>query len=417
MEQKEIIIKIQNDKILFNSKLFVEMKNTSLPKELGFKANEDIYWKVEIKKYDQEGKCLEVEIIDYDPIDKTLFTRQTTTKEIEKLIFTGKYDWAKLCPLLMWHIKNKFVDQLYNIDYDLPFQSSEKNPIQTTPYKIDENFSMNFNDTKFMLGYVTFKKFIKILGREIDFKITNDNILTEFDTIKYWFSKKLKAKRIHVKATISVIGNDVKEITATSKEIDLITDDIIKSIKYSRTMSLIKPPKSYNVDKSLFTADEIFEQIDTEDTGGNVFNQNGQDILDFLITKKSIRNKKELAYLSGSKQSVNYPIRYTLNPNFGFLFLVEGLENNHFIWELLNSNATYIWTFDKPDKEFQSQLKRIESIINTIRSNGREQYKHSYHQTYQDNDLGFRIIKHEDICSEFVDAFPKWKSKLNEQLT
>jgi hypothetical protein len=36
---------------------------------------------------------------------------------------------------------------------------------------------------------------------------------------------------------------------------------------------------------------------------------------------------------------------------------------------------------------------------------------------YQDNDLVFRVIKHEDIASDFVDASPKWKSKLNQQLT
>jgi hypothetical protein len=268
-----------------------------------------------------------------------------------------------------------------------------------------------------MLGYVTFKKFIKRLGREIEFKIENDNILAEFDNIKYWFSKKLKSKKFKVKANITVIGNDIKEIKATSKEIDLITEDIINSIKYSRMMSLISPPKNNNLDKSLFTAEEIFAQIDTEDTGGNVFNQNGQDILNSLMQKDNIRNKKELAYLSGSKQSANHPLRYTLNPNFGFLFFVEGLENNHFIWELLNSNATYIWTFDKSDNEIQLQFKRMESIINTIRSIGREAYKRAYNQTHQDNDLGFRIITHEDISSKLVDAFPKWKSKLNEQLT
>jgi hypothetical protein len=28
----------------------------------------------------------------------------------------------------------------------------------------------------------------------------------------------------------------------------------------------------------------------------------------------------------------------------------------------------------------------------------------------------FRVIEHESVDSNFVDGFPKWKSKINEQL-
>ena len=121
-------------------------------------------------------------------------------------------------------------------------------------------------------------------------------------------------------------------------------------------------------------------------------------------------------YLSGKKQSENYPIRYTLHPHFGFLFLVEGIENNHFIWELLNSNATYIWTFER-HSDIELQFKRIENIINVIRACGREKYKSAYINGGQDNDLVFRVIKHEHIGSDIIDEFPKWKDRLNEQLT
>jgi len=121
--------------------------------------------------------------------------------------------------------------------------------------------------------------------------------------------------------------------------------------------------------------------------------------------------------LSGKKQTENHKLRYTLNPNFGFLFLVEGAENNQFVWELLNSHATYIWSIDKQQAEIELQFKRIESIVTTVRTSGRENYKRGYKNNHQDNDLVFRVIHHEDIASDLVDAFPKWKSKLNEQLT
>lgn len=282
---------------------------------------------------------------------------------------------------------------------------------------ISEIFWVNFNDAHFMLGYVAFKKHIKKIDKNVDFKITNDHILAEFDNIKYWFSKKLKTKRFYVKANITLIDNQVNEINATSKEIDLITPELIDSIKYLRTLELTKAPKESGVDKSLFTAGDIFSQIDTEDIEGNVFKQSEQDILNFLIEKSNVRNKKELAYLSGKKQSENHSIRYTLHPNFGFLFLVEGLDNYHFVWELLNSHATYIWTIDKSEQDIKRQFKRIESIVNTIRTNGREKYKSAYKNTHQDNDLVFRVINHKDIGSDLVDEFPNWKNKLNEQLS
>jgi hypothetical protein len=112
-----------------------------------------------------------------------------------------------------------------------------------------------------MLGYVVFKKCIKEIGKGIDFKILNDHILAEFDNIKYWFSKKLKTKKFHVKASITLIDNQVNEINATSNEIDLITPELIDSIKYLRTLELTKVPRESGVDKSLFTAEDIFQKL------------------------------------------------------------------------------------------------------------------------------------------------------------
>lgn len=282
---------------------------------------------------------------------------------------------------------------------------------------ISEIFWVNFNDAQFMLGYVSFKKHIKEIDKIINFKIPNDHILSEFDNIKYWFSKKLKTKKFQVKAHITLVDHQVNELKATSKEIDLITPELIDSIKYLRTLELTKAPKEIGIDKSLFTAEDIFSQIDTDDIEGNVFKQSEKDILNFLTEKGNVRNKKELAYLSGKKQSENHPIRYTLYPNFGFLFLIEGAENNHFVWELLNSHATYIWTIDKSEKEIKLQFKRIESTVNLIRTMGREEYKRAYRNGNIDSDLVFKVIKHKDIGSNFIDEFPKWKDKLNEQLT
>ena len=434
MEQKEIIIKIQNDRVLFNPQLSIDIRQTSIPFEhLKFRTNEDIYWKVEMLEYEPLEKCLKVKILNYKATDISTFTNQPAKREIKKLIFVGKYDWARLDPLLASYVRSRFINELENInDKQSSFIERTKQTSFTTNTKaqqfdlskpikpfvriITEDFWIAFNDAQFMLGNVSFQKHIKKIDRNIDFKISNDHILAEFDNIKYWFSKKLKTKKFHVTANITLIDNEVNQVNATSKEIDLITPELIDSINYLRTLELTKVPKESDVDKSLFTAEDIFSQVDTDDIEGNVFKQSEQDILNFLTEKGNVRNKKELAYLSGHKQTENHSIRYTLHPNFGFLFLIEGVENNHFVWELLNSHATYIWTIGKFEREINLQFKRIESTVNLIRTMRRDEYKRAFKSGNIDSDLVFKVIKHKDIGSNFIDEFPKWKDKLNEQL-
>src|SRR5690606_41530370 len=62
---------------------------------------------------------------------------------------------------------------------------------------------------------------------------------------------------------------------------------------------------------------------DLHDIEGNVFHQSEIDILHFFMNDPKIRNRKQLEYLSGNKQSKNHILRFTLYPNFGFLFFVD----------------------------------------------------------------------------------------------
>lgn len=424
----ELIIKVCNDRIYFNPRLSIPIQQTNIPKKhLTFRFHQDFFWKVEMLGYNSSDKCLKVKVAEYGTSEISKFDQQQPKKDVKQLLFE-KFDWEKLEPLLTSYQKIKLREILFNIDAshfsrgDVLTTTASKPELtiaelQPRVVKSTEDFWIDFTDAHFMLGYVTFKKYIKKLGKELDFKIPNEHILAEFENIKFWFARKLKTKKFKVSVFITLKDDQLTEVLATSKHIDQITPEFIDSVKYQRTFALTKEPRFGNPDKSLFTADEIFSEIDTDDLEGNVFNQSEEDILNFFLEKSDIRNKKQLAYLAGKKQSENHKLRYTLAPNFGFLFLVEGLENNHFVWELLNSHATYVWSIDKQQREIDLQFKRIESIVNTVRTSGRENYKRAYRNNHQDNDLVFRVINHEHVASDLVDAFPKWKSKLNEQLT
>lgn len=433
---KELIIKIDNHGVHLSPQLFITIQHTNIPIEYcKFRSHVDIFWKVELLHYNSDTKCWKMKVIDYFANDIGNFEKQKSTKEVERITFE-KLDWLKFERHLSSYQEIKLHNILYNHDADRfskeeltrmisPVEKQAQNNktifdlIKREPLikTHDVEFFVYFSDAYFIPGYVTFSKNIKGVNAKIDFKIKNDYILAEFENIKSWFVKKLKTKKIKVNAIITTTDGKVTEVVATSPQIKMIDAVLIDSIKYQRTISLTKPPKVSKIDKSLYTAEEIFGEMETENIEKNVFNQNEQDIFNFVLSHNNTRNRKQLKYLSESKQSEKSKLRFTLHPNFGFLFFIEGKEKNHFVWELLNSHATYIWSIDKFEKEIESQYKRIEDSINTIRNCGREQYKRAYRENHHDNDLVFHVIDHDNITSDIVDGFVIWQHKLNEKTT
>jgi hypothetical protein len=220
-----------------------------------------------------------------------------------------------------------------------------------------------------------------------------------------------------VSAIITTIDRHFSEASAASWQIDMITPTIIESVKYDRTIALTKPPKTTNPDKSLYSTEDIFNLIDPDIKEGIVFNQSEPDIIKSLTRIDHVRNRKQLEYLSDIKQTTKSKIHYTLNPLFGFLFLIEGKKRYHFVWELLQSHATYIWSIGKEEKEVVILYSKIEEILNIIRLIGREEYKKTYSNRNLGFDFNFKSIDHQDISINLDDGFTKWKSKLDEILT
>lgn len=421
----EIIIKVDNRAVRLSRDLSIPIEQTNIPWEhMTFRDRDDIFWKVSLEEYNAETRCWRVKVVDYFTEDSNTFHRQKSTKPVERIAFE-KFEWHFFEPLLSSYQRSKLMDVLENHDTRRLFYEpigsepprknklifeSEKQSVITT------NFSVPFSDLQFKLGYVTFGKEVDEVDEHVDFKIPNDTVLPEFDSIKPWFAKKLKTKKIKVTATLTVKNSQVINVVAKSLQIDQINDDLIDSIRYQRTLALTRSPIVKDIDKSLFSTDDIFGEFDSDDQAGNVFDQSEEEILKFLVDNPNIRNRKQLEYLAGQKHSKQRKLRFTLSPLFGFLFLIEGRECNHFAWELLNSHATYLWSIGKTDMDLDLQFRRIEDTINTIRNNGRDSYKQAYRQHHHDDDLTFCSISHDGINSDLVDGFAKWKHRLNEKL-
>jgi len=436
------IVKIVDDKIFITPNNYISFQKTNFPfGDFGFKSNFDIYWQLELKNFNSELKQLDVEIIDYHPTDISQFQTQKLKRNINSIVF-NKVKWEKLEFQLTWYLEEGFAELIPELKLkrgiDIPFYGFDEMPPEENNYEgewgnadtehkneteilnpnnieteIKIKFKFHFTKASFKNGKVEFTKYIKEARLELNFIIFNDNILEEFEHVKYFFPKAFKnRKKFNVSATIKFRGDKFTEIKSESKEIAQINKNLLKSIKQSKIQDFRKIEIKNNNSKGLYTSEEITELNDTEKKG-NCLKITEEDVVQELINSSDIRNKRQLKLLSGKLHCPTEKIHFTLKPKFGFLFFIEGDTKNHYAWELLNSHATYIWSLDKSHKLVE-QLKRIEQSIGYIRENGRNEYKSAHKQKLIDADILFTIFNHQNTQDNQTNGFAEWKHKVGE---
>jgi hypothetical protein len=420
------LIKIWNDKVYYTPENFISLSETNFPESAGFSDLAEIFWEVELFEFDKEEKVLNVNILNYKPENTFQFENQRSKDKINSIQFKH-LDLDILRPFLNRYNPlefDKFLDEDATTQQTLPetqeheqvnHHSPSLNSQKPAPISFQESFKYYFKNAKFNLGFLEVRKKFYFLNEPFTFKIYNSEILPEFNYIKSFFPKVFKGKKqFSVQVWIEMENDEIIKTKATSPEINQINEALIDSIKQLRTLR-VASALTPDIDKSLFTPDEIFSQNEDDGIDGNIFKQDGQDILNAFLTQKDIRNKKQLEYIAGYKHSPRQKIRFTLRPLFGFLFFVEGETMNHFCWELLNSHATYLWSFDKT-KNLDNQLFRVESSINLIRDMGRQKYKNAYRNNLLDTDVHLTVIPHRYANSPMKDSFVYWKQRFKECL-
>ena len=433
---KNSLIKISNGEIFLSPYNSFGVDKTTFPiGSLSFRKNIDFYLRVE-GNY-SNGELL-LRIVDYNPTDITSFDNQVLKNEIKMIQFEklNLQKFEKLLSTFKPHVLSRFSDSeevLFEkntikapiatpisikkekpIEFYVPNFIIVKQPLDTV---YTETIQVSYTDTKFCLGYVEFFFKFKWYSNSIYFKIENHFILPQFNTIKNYFAKAISGgcfftAQIKVTLRDGQLYNEV----AISDDIDKINDSILESIKQARARKLTSIATKKGPRKSLYSADEIFAIFD--DNSMNVFNQTESDLLNIFANTDGVRNKKQLAYLSDIKLSTHAKLRFTLKPLFGFLFIIEGNENYHCCWELLESHATYIWTFAKKSKSISSIFLIIDEEISTIQEIGRSQYRKEYRQQNIDKEVVFSAIDHKGISSmEANNFFNEWKEKFEKKFT
>lgn len=434
MERKKII-RITDNMVFLTPEMCLNLSQTSLRgTHLTFRNVQDIYFEVETLGYDKISKVISFEVIDYHPENIDNFKAQTPKGEVSFIHFKP-LKWQQIEKHVSIYTKKVLLREKIIIDDQPTTEAYSDNSfsgvlkrnadqnysglIQAAPIiqKITEEAKVYFKDIDFCLGYITFLYKSKRFSNCFNLKIENHFLLAEFNAVKSYFPKVFGGKKQFSTSIIFTLTDfEITDVLATSVEIDSINENILDSIKHERVAKLTSPPLRKSADKSLFTAEDIFDSFDENLKDGNVFKQSEEDILNLLIETRNIRNAKQLQFLSGSKHSTKQKLHFTLNPLFGFLFFIEGETKNHFCWELLDSHATYLWSFDKTETDVKYQFKRIEDIINIINSIGRENYKKDFKSNKTNNDITFYSLEHNSINSSIKDGFVEWQHKLIERL-
>lgn len=430
-QENKIFIRISQNRFYFSDEKSFGLQETSLADAgISFKYQTEFFWEVlEEDNYVKEGEiCLK--IINYYAKPSIEFKGHSIDPNVKFIRFMP-LKWSHLVAQLSFYKKKALIDE--NIVYE------DDNSLNTNGYqdelRLPSNRSINsfeafiqkeqvverieeigkifYKDIDFDTGKVSFTFNSKELGQTFNLEIENPILRKEFNTIKSYFPKVLDGKKhFTVKVVFKLKGEDVIDKEVSSEEIQSIDDKVIGQIKDERIENLISTPVSYLDEKTLFNAENIFDRFSEVSEEGNVFNQTEEEIISTLINKKKIRNAKHLQFLSGQMHSPKLKIHFTLKPYFGFVFFVEGQAKNHFCWELLETHATYVWSYVKLENENSQQLEMLQKIINQIKVNGREKYKKMVRESLDNQSFEFNAIDHFKINTSEKEAFHFWKQRL-----
>lgn len=410
-----IVFRVTNAGFYYAEDGLIPAVATNLPfGDLRFKQHTPIYWRVAMLHYDKQQARLQVQVQDMEATVAEFSPDRVMKAPVRRLVFAPLPE-AELKAQLSYYKTGSLktcvqpsaplADAPSTAPAAAPFVASADDQGQTV------TFSVPLLDLTFANGGVTGTTELPGLVDALPFRILNDHIVAEFDHIKPFFVKALKRQTIRVTARLT-FPNDTPVLSqAHSPQIARINDEMLTLFRARAVRKLLNPSTLPTVDKSLFTPDDVFASLDDDRLGKAILPHDGQDLLAEILRHKQVRNARQLTFLAGTLQRTDAQLRYVLSPDFGFVFLTSGQEANHFILELLNSHATYIWSIPKEWQTLGEQFRSVEREIAAIGTLGRGQYRRTLHFEHE-----FWFIVHENAERGLVDGFPRWRNRLLEGL-
>jgi len=394
-KSQHLIVHFKDDRVYLCPKP-IDLISTNIPR-IASKFEAPAHWLVRVDQHFVEEHKLALSIISYHQGSADISTEQKVLypllETIDRIAFRSIDTERLLASAKSPRIATN--------------TASERDFVPKTT-RVTKVIQIPVNKLTFHLGRVSFMHRFKGFSGAAEISIENQEVREEFDAIKNYFEKVFGKKKIQAKVVLEMDASYAKIISASSTEINSINKDLIESVRFEFVRSL-KKQKAPNIDKSLFTAEELLAHFGQEDFKSNTFHKNDKDLFADLLQTSDSKHYLHLRYLSSIHASHILKLRFIHDP-FSFIFLVEGDQHYHIIWETLDTEeATYLWHIDKDLAMLKLTLMKIEQIIHTVRVQGKTAYLNS-----NETDR-FRRIYHD--YSMVKEGFLRWKAELDTYLS
>jgi len=277
-------------------------------------------------------------------------------------------------------------------------EPTEDKPVSSDIKTIEKTIKIQIEKLEFGYGVVSFNYLIGEMNTALEFEIENLEVRPEFDVLKPYFSKTLKSKNISVDIFAEFEYGKLVSQLANSLDIEKINQEVVESVKFQFITKNVLG-KLATTKENLLTINELENQ--------NLY-IDGAILLEDILKTKNFKHSQNIRYLADKHQSNLMKIRFVLSP-FSFVFLLSGEQQYHIVLETLDTEeATYLWHTDKSKHKLIDKVKEIDSQLNIIRNNGRQEFL----ETSPNN---FSKIIHD--YSDNKKGFIIWKDLLEERIT
>jgi hypothetical protein len=405
-------ISLDNEYIYFNHQIKVTYGATNLPKFSFTFHEKPCFWTIAVKFYEASVGALHVQVINYtDPKPMAMYI-QDPIYDI-KILFFEKLDWRQLEPCL----KDYDVDMLRSILLHPPtsiplFDKTEKRRVlsgnnysRTQPF--DTKTRVLFSETVFMDGKISCKIWAGDEYQTIE--IIYPFLQSSFEYCKGWFKKKFKSESIMVHVKGTMVNGKITQYEAYSAELLCINEQMVQEIREIVLKDYLKKRFREDIGNHIKNISDIIEESGLVNLGtkGNSLNENEMNMLLDLVRSRSARNQKQLIYLSTHPNVDMGNFKVTRPPATGLIFAYRGNRFTHYVWELLDSNATYLWSFLSPTNSLEEMHSFLETYISLITEAGRLEWKRQAKDVLLAGHL-FNSVNHYGQNSETNEGLPLW---------
>ncbi|WP_116108941.1 hypothetical protein [Lewinella sp. IMCC34191] len=404
-----ITVRPTPDALLFSRTVAVPWSQTNLGAgTFRLREREEFYWAIEMTAYDRNTKTLYARVSDFEADPEDFQPDRPARAPVARIEF-APLERAAFCSQLSYYEAGRLPLTAVTDEQPTLPPVTIGGPVEA-PNRVagrSLRFTVPIDQLTFGDGYVA-GTYASAELPDLPFRIPNAAIVKEFDAIRPYFARALRRTTAVVTAELRFDrGGEPRLARVASAEVARIDERLIEVLRARTLRQFIRQD---DPDKRLFTPEDLWERSADDDPVHALLPPPGRELLEEILRDGSVRNARQLTYLV-DRHERGQKLRFVLSPNFGFFFVIRGEGMHHFVLELLDSHATYVWSIPREAGTLTDHFALVRQEVEQLNATGRQAYRRA--NTF---DYTFWSVRHEQVGSDFVDGFPRWRARLEEGL-